>query len=582
MRPLRVTILLTVFMSIIGTTAVAKPLKVYILSGQSNMEGHARESTFDYIGMDPKTAPILKEMRGPDGKPRVCDNAWISYFTGGKTFSERFGKLTSGYGAGQGGKIGPEFTFGIYMQKLVDEPILLIKTAWGGKSLHTDFRPPSAGPYQFRKELLEQFNKQGRDVAKIKADKAEATGRFYRLMMDHVKMVLKDVKRVCPAYNKKDGYELAGFVWFQGWNDMCDSQTYPNRDKPGGYDLYSTLMAQFIRDVRKDLSAPQMPFVIGVMGVGGPGQQVEFRKAMAATADLPEFADNVTAVLTETFWDDELVAAAAKRGKLGGILDTAHYITREGTLDRNANEYPGWKVVGTPMPEERTWRYMSFDPQTRDELSKKEGKRFRDVELPSGLNGWQAPDFDDSKWKTGQTPIGKGKWRIHRATVKNNADWGNGEFILIRTSFDLDAVDAESYRISVLARQGFHIYLNGHKIHTYIWWKNKPYYRAINLGPNEVKHLKKGKNILAVYANVQYERKTLEPYASIDVFLEGLDAKGKKQWEKSLESVISPEEKRIASGASNAGYHYMGSGKIMAQIGKAFAEAVADLANNRK
>jgi hypothetical protein len=59
----------------------AKPLKVFILAGQSNMEGHAQISTFDYIGKDPKTAPLLKEMRNPDGTPRVCDKVWMSYLT---------------------------------------------------------------------------------------------------------------------------------------------------------------------------------------------------------------------------------------------------------------------------------------------------------------------------------------------------------------------------------------------------------------------------------------------------------------------------------------------------------------------
>ena len=34
-----------------------KPLKVYILAGQSNMEGHAKVETFDYIGDDQATAP---------------------------------------------------------------------------------------------------------------------------------------------------------------------------------------------------------------------------------------------------------------------------------------------------------------------------------------------------------------------------------------------------------------------------------------------------------------------------------------------------------------------------------------------
>jgi alpha-galactosidase len=129
--------------------------------------------------------------------------------------------------------------------------------------------------------------------------------------------VLKDPKKVCPAYDPRQGYELAGFVWFQGWNDMVDSHTYPNRRKPGGYALYSELMAKFIRDVRKDLSAPKMPFVIGVMGVGGVKDKPDyFRQAMAAPAALPEFKGNVTAVLTEKYWDPVLGELAARWGKV--------------------------------------------------------------------------------------------------------------------------------------------------------------------------------------------------------------------------------------------------------------------------
>ena len=65
-----------------ATGVEAKPLKVFILAGQSNMEGHAKIETFDYIGDDPATAPLLKKMRGPDGKPAVADHTWISYLTG--------------------------------------------------------------------------------------------------------------------------------------------------------------------------------------------------------------------------------------------------------------------------------------------------------------------------------------------------------------------------------------------------------------------------------------------------------------------------------------------------------------------
>jgi alpha-galactosidase len=345
-------------MGVLASAAEAKPLKVYILCGQSNMEGHAKISTFDYIGKDPKTAPILKEMLGPDGKPRVCEKVWISYYTNSKEPGEGFGKLTAGYGARSnpeesGGKIGPEFTFGIYMQKLLNEPILIIKAAWGGKSINTDFRPPSAGPYRFNEQQLESLKKRDKNIEEAKADKASRTGHFYRLMIEHVKKVLADPKRVCPVYDPKEGYELAGFVWFQGWNDMVDGGTYPNRGKPGGYDKYSEVLAHFIRDVRKDLKAPKMRFVIGVMGAGGPTADYKskryvgihqcFRDAMAAPASMPEFKGNVVAVLTEKCWDPAIDEVMEKRGKISLMarnLKSKHKDgpNKDGSMDKKAQQ----------------------------------------------------------------------------------------------------------------------------------------------------------------------------------------------------------------------------------------------------
>lgn len=309
--------------------AADKPLKVYILAGQSNMQGHAQVRTFEHIGMDERTAPILKEMLNVDGTPRTCEHVWISSIGHDGKENERYGKLTADYGAaGRGPKIGPEYTFGIYMRKFVDQPILIIKTAWGGKSINTDFRPPSAGPYKFNSQQLANFKQQNKNIDEIKAAKAAATGRYYRLMMDHVKKVLADIKRVYPNYDQGAGYELAGFVWFQGWNDMVDRGVYPNREKPGGYAQYSDVLTHFIGDVRKDLSAPGLPFVIGVMGAGGPVEEYgpaqkryggihgEFRKAMAAPSKLPEFKGNVTAVLTEKYWDSQLSELSYRWSKI--------------------------------------------------------------------------------------------------------------------------------------------------------------------------------------------------------------------------------------------------------------------------
>lgn len=323
--------------------AKGKPLKVFILVGQSNMEGPANVETFDYIGDDPATVPLLNMMRGRDGKPTVCDHTWISYLTGaGDENFELSGKLTAGYGSmwgldrtKPGNKIGPEFTFGLKMDSVFTEPVLIIKAAWGGKSLHTDFRPPSAGPYQlndYQKKLYYGPPGHGvpKDMNQWLADKKRETGHYYRLMIEHVKKVLADPKRVVPDYDPAKGYELAGFVWFQGWNDMVDSHTYPDRGKPGRFDLYSELLAHFIRDVRRDLGAPKMPFVIGVMGVGGLKAEpdiLEFRKAMAAPAALPEFKGNVVAVETAPFWSEELAAIDKKHERVRQMryfLDSKH------------------------------------------------------------------------------------------------------------------------------------------------------------------------------------------------------------------------------------------------------------------
>ena len=200
------------------------------------MQGHADVSTFDHMANKPKTAPFLKDIRNDDGSFVVSDKVWITSIGSGE--KEKLGKLSVGYGANDK-KIGPELLFGIHMQRHLNEPILIIKTAWGGRSLHTDFRPPSAGPYVFTEQQLKHFEDRGKNLDEEKKKKAENTGRSYKAMMAHVQSVLKDITRVYPDYDKKAGYSLEGFVWFQGWNDMVDRGTYPQRDKPGGYKAYS-------------------------------------------------------------------------------------------------------------------------------------------------------------------------------------------------------------------------------------------------------------------------------------------------------------------------------------------------------
>jgi len=304
----------------LGQTS-AKPLKVYLMAGQSNMQGHCKLTTFPYLAMDPETAPMLKKMLNDDGSPRVIDKVWISSLGTGE--EEKFGKLSAGYGAERSGpKIGPELTFGIYMQEHLGEPILLIKTSWGGTTLCYDFRPPSAGVHPVQARRLEELRKNAEDTKQAEAAYNDRAGNCYRKMIAHTKTVLADIKRVDPEYDPAQGYELAGFLWLQGESDFGNSETYPTPGQPGGYDEYSRLLACLIRDIRKDLNAPEMRAVIGVLGINGELDTVrprdiepehvpwlrEFRKAMAAPAAMPEFKGKVAAVPLEKFWEPKLEA----------------------------------------------------------------------------------------------------------------------------------------------------------------------------------------------------------------------------------------------------------------------------------
>jgi hypothetical protein len=308
-----------------------KPLKVFILAGQSNMEGHGHVRVLDYMGDDPATASLLAKIKDSDGSHRKINDVWISYLTGVKgridgDNREVFGQLTAGFGAQwgrdyskAGEKIGPELAFGITMQEGLGQPVLIIKTAWGGQSIHTDFRSPSSGPYVPTENDITR--------KKFETDEQQATlkgktGARYRQMIEHVRNVLGDIKRVYPNYKADQGYELAGFVWFQGFNDMVNRGVYPLVDAQSEeprFANYTKWFGNFVRDVRKDLSTPDLPFVIGVMGVGGlnpnDGNR-DFRASQTAVAAIPEFKGNVLAVPTGPYWDEELAMLDEKRGQM--------------------------------------------------------------------------------------------------------------------------------------------------------------------------------------------------------------------------------------------------------------------------
>ncbi|MFP6603560.1 MAG: sialate O-acetylesterase [Pirellulaceae bacterium] len=321
----------------------SKKLQVFILAGQSNMVGHANYITIPRLFADERTevqglAKLVfkpnmevtratvdkqiatkierdainnklrkKEIEGADqiaaarkamaalqadydkqtaaikSNFAISDSVYISSVADN---SRKSGPLTVGYG-GNGDKIGPELGFGMSLAEKIDAPILIIKTSWGGKSLHYNFRPPSAGPYELNE-------KEG--ASDKAADIKKNTGLNYRLMTAKVDEVLANLKDYHPAYDASAGYELAGFVWFQGFNDQFSD---PFRDN------YKQNMITFIKDIRQRYKVPAMPFVIGVLGTGMTAEKVAENKVSLGQRAAAEAlrGDKVAAVESYQVYD---------------------------------------------------------------------------------------------------------------------------------------------------------------------------------------------------------------------------------------------------------------------------------------
>ena len=122
--------------AISAQAADKKPVKVFILAGQSNMEGKGKvDPLLNHQIHAPETKEFFAHFH-KDGKYIEREDVWIN-------FLNRRGRLTVGFGSP--GRIGPELEFGHVVGDHYEEPVLIIKTAWGGKSIGRDFRPPSSG-----------------------------------------------------------------------------------------------------------------------------------------------------------------------------------------------------------------------------------------------------------------------------------------------------------------------------------------------------------------------------------------------------------------------------------------------------
>jgi len=185
------------------------PVKIYFMAGQSNMVGPGGNS-------------YLEENHPELMAPR--DDVYCAYA----------GKVTEKFKPGFGGRehaFGMEVTMGKVLGDAIDHPILLVKSCTGGTTLHRNWRPPSA------------VKRAGGEI-----------GPLYTRMIRRFHNVLANLDLHVPGAGNR-GYEIAGFVWFQGENDCCAK----DESGTGFWEYCEQNLKDLLRDVRSDLGVPELP-----------------------------------------------------------------------------------------------------------------------------------------------------------------------------------------------------------------------------------------------------------------------------------------------------------------------------------
>ena len=217
-----------------------------------------------------------------------------------------------------GGSIGPELGFGHVMGQLLDEPVLVLKSCIGNRGLGWDLLPPGSkrfvedgkvyAGYKEKPPVWDADPAKGVDtdpppfVDKNGKPVEWYAGKQYDDDMADAKAALADLAKIYPDY-KGQGYEIAGFVWWQGHKDQ--SAAYAGH--------YEQNLVNLIQSLRKDYAAPNAPFVLAV-GCGNPGREsfglqiAEAQLAMNDAKKHPELAGNVKCVDSRDFWREVAVS----------------------------------------------------------------------------------------------------------------------------------------------------------------------------------------------------------------------------------------------------------------------------------
>ncbi len=243
------TTILSIFMTtaLMSGFAEAKTVRVYILAGQSNMDGAGRSSHLS----DPSLADVQTNV--------WFDEATVNAATNGTAPAE-WGDLQVGLGT-----FGPEISFGRAISaEYPDKQIAIVKLAQAG----TSSRYWSPG-------TPEQVDPWGAHVG-------------YLALMDRIDTITDRLDTQVAA-SEIDGYEWGGFIWMQGEDDA-------NGTLKGSVSYTNNTLGLFA-DVRTQVGVSDLPIVMGRISSQLDPAAVRpngmIRKSWANGGTLPDDVDFV-------------------------------------------------------------------------------------------------------------------------------------------------------------------------------------------------------------------------------------------------------------------------------------------------
>ncbi len=274
---------------------LSQPVQVYILLGQSNMLGFGKtagdkDGTLEHAVKEKGLYPYLIDQDGKWTERQDVRNVRVMGSGTGdmKVFNNEWMTI-------KGNAIGPEIGIGHYVGHVTEAPVLVLKSCIGNRSLGWDLLPPGSEQYEYEGKIYAGY-KQSPDSWEAGTEPKPIgwyAGKQYDGDIARAKQVLDELDTYYPGAN---GYELAGFFWWQGDKD---------RYKAAHAARYEKNLVQLITVLREEFDAPNAKFVLATLGQtekGAGGNDGKILDAMLAvdgdSGKYPEFQGNVATVYT--------------------------------------------------------------------------------------------------------------------------------------------------------------------------------------------------------------------------------------------------------------------------------------------